>query len=187
MTSSFTKLRNFILILLLIPVYAYDADVKDKLEFGGILGWGSPLGFGVEGGIFNTPHTAITGGLGFSMSGLKLGIGAKYLLSPEKMITPLAGVYLSRSSGLSNLNVSVNQDAAVYRIDPALLLTLRSGLRFQSGFITLSGHVGYGFVLSGGGSEYLSGSDSEDVSRFAGFMEPGGIEISVGAGLRLPI
>ncbi|NQT62330.1 MAG: hypothetical protein HQ556_05165 [Candidatus Marinimicrobia bacterium] len=182
-----TKWLILTLSLLLTPLFAHEADISyDKIELGGIMGWGSPLGVGVEGGFYFNPHTVVTGGLGFSFSGFKAGAGVKYVLSPDKMFTSFGGMYLSSSSGLSNLNVTVNLDSAVYRIDPASLFTLRTGLRFQVGFIRVYGHLGYGFALHGGKSHYQSGSLSADVSDFARFMEPGGLEISVGAGLRIP-
>lgn len=175
------------LCLSLTTLFAHEANINsDNIEIGGVFGWGSPLGLGLEGGFYTNPHTVITAGMGFSFSGFNTGAGVKYFLSPEKMFTPFGGVYLSRSSGLSNLNVSVNLDAAIYSIDPASLFTVRTGLRFQMGFVRLYGHLGYGFAIAGGKSHYQSGSLSRDVSRFARVMEPGGLEISIGAGLRLP-
>ncbi|MBC8374870.1 MAG: hypothetical protein H8E26_02425 [FCB group bacterium] len=187
MTYSRTTWLILSLSLVLTPLFAHETDVNyDKIELGGIMGWGSPLGVGIEGGYYFNPHSVATAGLGFGFSGFKAGAGVKYLLNPDKMFTPFGGIYLSSSSGLSNLNVTVNMDSAVYRIDPASLLSLRTGLRFQVGFIRVYGHLGYGIALNGGKSHYESGSLSEDVSDFARFMEPGGIEISIGAGLRIP-
>ena len=177
-----------IIVIIAVPISAIEVDpqIENKaVEIGGGFGWGAPYGFGIEGSFYIIPHANITGGIGISMSGVKIGVGTKYFFKPFERLSPFIGANLSYSGGMSNLNVSINQDTAVYGIDPANFVSLRTGFRYDTGSIYIYGNLGYGIPISGGKSHYQSGSTLESISDLAEIIEPGGLEISISIGIRL--
>lgn len=172
-------IRRFSAMLLLVLVgLAQSQTTEKKSELGLALGWGSPVGAGVEYAYDITPSHNLGAGVGFSLSGLRYDLGYRYFFMPGKGATPYAGLALTGASGLSPVTVNVNSDSAKYRIKPGLALAPRAGFRFRTRVIDWYVNTGYHIVVAGGGSEYISGSTSHGVKTFADVIALGGLEIS---------
>jgi hypothetical protein len=124
-------------------------------------------------------------GLGFSMSGFKMGIGTQYFFKAENKFSPYTGIHFTHNGGIGNLNVFVNQDSAVYAIDAGNSFHLRGGFRYALSSINFYTNLGYGILLSGGKARYVSGSTDDAVKSLATVMEPKGLEVSIGIKFRL--
>jgi len=178
-------------VFLIEPISANSVNSKlesSKIELGAGIGWGAPYGTGIEGSYYLSSSTSLTSGIGLSIIGLNSGVGMKYFINPLEMFSPFVGANLTHSGVFgSNHTVSVNQDTAYYTFNPANIFTLRTGLRFQMGYVRFYGNVGYGFTLNGGASQYHSGSTHDSIASFVNTIEPGGLEVSFGASLRFPL
>ncbi len=172
--------RTFFALLLLLPVAiaAEPPTSEKKSHLGFALGWGSPVGAGVEYAYDVTPTHNVGGGLGFSLSGARYAIGYRYHFLPERGATPYAGLALTGASGLSSVNVNVNKDSAEYKMNPGLAVAPRAGFRFRTRIIDWYVNAGYHVVVAGGGAEYVSGSTKQSIKDFAEVVALGGVEIS---------
>lgn len=157
------------------------------LEFG----WGAPYGWGIEYAHMVTPNVDLNAGFGIGV-GAKVGIGARYFFRPERPLSPYLGANLSRTGGLSNVDVSFvhNQgtsgsyeEMANYSMTPSGVLHLRGGGRWQLGGIGLLGTLGYGVRLSGDPVSFDTfryGQPSPEMRNLVQTISPGGLEISLG-------
>jgi hypothetical protein len=176
--------RSALLLLALVSTTFAQAfsDAPDyRNEIGGSLGWGHPYGVSVECRRFVVPSVAIGAGAGLSMSGFHYGADLRWLVLPDRMISPWAGVAYSVASGADKVNVNVNTDTATYDMKGGTQLTPRVGARFHYRHLAAYANLGYGIVTSGGGSQYRSGSTSSSVRTAAELGELGGLEISLSA------
>jgi hypothetical protein len=171
------RLNILSLIILSLISNSFCEEFK-RSELGVILGWGSPNGNGVEYSYYVIEPLNINVGAGITLSGGKLSLGSKYYFLPQKFASPFVGLNLTNSSGLSSINVNVNNDSAKYSIEKAVFITPRVGWRFKTNVINWYVNAGYGIVLTGGGSKYISGSTSSSVKDFSKVVSAGGIEIS---------
>jgi len=146
------------------------------------LGWGSPYGWGLEYSHLVQPKLDVNVGLGLGISGGKLGIGARYYLTPERKLSPFFGANLVRSGRIDNISLDINNDHTEYSIRPNALLHLRSGLRWQPGHVGLMGTLGYGARLSGDPVTFSTSYPvpSPALRNWARAFGPGGVEISLG-------
>ena len=121
-------------------------------------------------------------GAGFNLSGSKLGIGSQFYLFPSKKITPFIGANLVRSSGLSEVRVTVNENEAFYKIPSNIVFNGKVGVRYKKESGTdILGIIGYGIAVGDNNAKYISGSRSEAVKDFADFATAGGIDSSLAA------
>lgn len=154
------------------------AQSSPKSELGLGLGWGSPIGFGAEYSYYVQDALSINGGAGFSFGGGRFSLGGKYFFLDQNSASPYVGLNLIRSTGLSSVNVTVNNNQAEYSINSATTLEPRVGWRFKTRPINWYINTGYGIVVSGGGAKYISGSTSSSVKDFANVIAAGGFELS---------
>jgi hypothetical protein len=173
------QLINPALLLLLVST-AHPQAFNKKSELGLAIGWGAPAGNAVEYAYYLTPSHAAGAGVGFSLAGAKYAAGYRYYFLPESGATPFVGLSASWAGGLSSVNVNVNNDSAEYKINSGFALAPRAGFRFRTRLISWYVNTGYHVVLSGGGSEYVSGSTKESIQDFADIVALGGLEISGG-------
>jgi hypothetical protein len=170
------------LMTVMLAVAAYsqtpEKPAAKKSELGFALGWGSPVGAGVEYAYDITPAHNLGAGAGFSMSGARYALGYRYFFKPEKGATPYLGLALTGASGLSSVTVNVNKDSADYKIKSGVALAPRAGFRFRTRIIDWYVNTGYHIVLAGGGSEYVSGSTKRSLKDFADVVALGGLEVS---------
>ncbi len=160
----------------------YDSNISNKnLELSSNFGWGSTYGTGLSGSLYLTKNFAATAGTGFSLAGLKIGFGTKYIVSPDSRISPLLEASFAHVTGSSNTTISNKEYSATYEYDSAEVLHLRTGLKIKASNFNLYGNIGYGILLNGGNSHYKSGNPDENIMDVSEILEPGGVEISVGA------
>ncbi|WP_460500203.1 hypothetical protein, partial [Hymenobacter agri] len=158
------------------------------------LGWGAPYGWGIELSHMVTTRLDVNGGLGFTITGGKFGIGTRYFFHPERKVSAFVGGNLVYSTGLRDVRIttkstSTNGGSTYYNTgDDARVSYLatplvhgRVGVRWQPirRFGTL-GAVGYGVALVRDPYEYTSGSYNPSARDFARLLSPGGVEISYG-------
>lgn len=165
-------------------------------SLGAVIGWGAPYGWGVELGHLVRPRLEANAGLGFTVSGGKIGIGTRYYFTPGRPVSAFVGSNLVFSTGLHNVvitnaytsinGVPVNTaaDELLVNYRPAGLLHLRAGARWQfTRHLAMLAALGYGLVLSGETTDYVSGNYSAANQKLARQLAPGGIEFSYGFAL----
>jgi hypothetical protein len=166
-----------LLTFLAISTFASESKSEEN-EFGANLGWGNPFGISLQ-YIRNIETDQKIGmGIGLSAAGIKSGVDYKFLLGDGPKMYPYAGIALSYALGLSEMNVSVNTDSAKYQIKGGLAVTPRTGFCYKAGFANWYVNLGYGFPITGGGAQYISGSRAKNVEDFSKALEIGGFEIS---------
>ena len=120
-----------------------------------------------------TRRLDLNAGVGTSITGHKVGVGATYYLAPEYRVTPFFGANLVHSGGRKDVHVievhrvfdhtfTSSEGAQINFLFTNLLhlrsglLHLRSGLRWQpTPRFALPGTLGYGFVLGDDPVAYL--------------------------------
>lgn len=172
------------LMLGVISAFVY-AGENPTDEFVVTVGWGAPVGCGLEYEKYVKPTLNLNMGAGLTITGFKVSVGTKYLMAADKDVSPYIGLNFSSSTGINRLNVSVNTDTAKYKINAAKILTPRAGLKLKRGFANFYFNIGYGIVMDGGGNKYKSGSLDSNVSEMADLLSAGGAEIS--ASISFPI
>lgn len=170
--------RLFLSAFLLGGMTVGGAEVRPN-EVGGTVGWGSPYG-GIAVHYARTFAEIHSLGMGVGMSGagVKYGLDYKLFFTPQESFNPYLGLALSQAGGITEMKVSNNSDSAYYNIKGGSQLTPRVGFRFKAGPIGLYVNAGYGICLSGGGVEYIAGSEKESLHDFAEILSPGGAEVS---------
>ncbi|WP_303310716.1 hypothetical protein [Hymenobacter sp. BT730] len=150
------------------------------------VGWGAPYGgLGFSYGHHVLPNLDINAGLGLGVGG-KIGVGARYYLRPQSQVSPYLGVNLVRSGRLDNVEVTLDQETAVYSMAPSGVLHLRGGLRWQPGRLGLLGTLGYGVRVTGDPVTYQNGyNPSMELRNLVQTISPGGVEISLGLAINL--
>ena len=174
------RFQKFLMIAPLAFGVAYAQLPEKKSELGVALGWGAPAGNAVEYAYYLIPSHAAGAGVGFSLAGAKYTAGYRYYFLPERGATPFVGLSASWAGGLSSVNVNVNNDSTEYKIKSGFAIAPRAGFRFRTRLISWYVNTGYHFVLSGGGSEYVSGSTKQSIEDFADAVALGGVEVSGG-------
>ncbi|GAA4366968.1 hypothetical protein GCM10023185_38430 [Hymenobacter saemangeumensis] len=164
------------------------------------LGYGAPYGWGVDLSSMVTPRLDVGGGFGFSITGGKIGLGARYYFSPEHKVSPFAGANLVYSSGLKHVTVTNSSRSGTYsngvytntsgvtvvNFRSSSQLHLRGGARWQpTNRFAMIGALGYGIVLGGDPVEYVSGDTSPSARNLVSIFSPGGLELSVGVSFGL--
>jgi len=148
------------------------------LGFGG--GFGAAYGNGIQAGYVLRDNIDINVGAGFNLSGGKLGIGSRLYIYPSNKITPFLGANIVRSTGLSEVRVTVNENEAFYKIPSNVVLNGKAGVRYRKESGTdILGAIGYGVAIGDNDAEYISGSKSDAVKDFADLATAGGIDISL--------
>ncbi len=163
-----------------------------------VVGWGAPYGWGFEFSQLVAPGFDVNAGLGFSVTGGKLGIGGRYYFSPERKVSAWLGGNLVHSTGLDNITITNNSSTSsgggyynntpantgVINYGSAELLHLRGGMRWQPVHrFAMFGGLGYGIPFSGGAVQYVSGNFDQPTRDALQLLAPGGVEVSVGVAL----
>lgn len=156
------------------------------------LGWGGPYGaLGFSYARLINPNTDVNVGVGLGL-GAKIGGGVRYFLHPDRLCTSYFGLSVSRTTRFSEMNLSFDEGTPTeekvgYSIEPTTVLHLRSGLRWQPGRFGLLGTLGYGARLTGDPVKYyyMSQPPSQRMRTLMYFLNPGGIEISLGMSIGL--
>ena len=157
------------------------------------LGWGGPYGgLGFSYARMVTPNVDLNVGLGVGFGG-KIGIGARYFVSPNKRVSPYLGANISRSGRIDDVNITLDkglptEEQARYNMAPSGLLHLRGGVRWQPGRVGLLGTLGYGIRFAGDPIVYATSTGQEPSSRMRNMVDifsPGGLEISLGMSIGL--
>lgn len=167
-------------------------------SFGLSLGYGAPYGWGIDFSQMILPKMDVNIGLGFSITGAKVGVGTRYYFSPEHKVSPFVGGNLVYSSGLNHVTItstsrgysgssSYTSYDDVVNFKSTSLLHLRGGVRWQPIHrFALIGAIGYGIVLGGDPVEYVAGSSfSQSSLDMVKLFSPGGVELSVGVAFAL--
>jgi hypothetical protein len=161
---------------------SFDSNMSNKtLELSGNLGWGCTYGTGLSGSLYLTKHFAVSAGAGLSLAGIKIGFGTKYIVRPNSRISPFIEASFAHVTGSSNTTINNEEYNATFEYDSAEILHLRTGLKLKTGSINLYGNIGYGILLNGGNSHYKSGNPNDIIIDLSQILEPGGVEVSVGA------
>lgn len=160
------------------------------------LGWGSPYGAGVDISYLVLPQLDVNAGVGFSITGTKIGVGTRFYFSPEHKISPFVGANLVHSGGFNKLNVTSNgnssggygssADKAVVNYKATNLLHLRGGVRWQPTYqFAMIGTLGYSAVLGDNPVEYVQEPNNQSTRDAVNIFSPGGVELSIGVALGL--
>ena len=171
-----------------------------RTSLGLSLGWGAPYGWGLDFSYLVMPQLDISLGAGATITGTKLGVGARYYFAPTRQVSPFVGANLVRSGGINDLRVTANSsssgggssgygstaDEAVVNFKATGLAHLRGGLRWQpSPRFGLLGALGYGVVLGGDPVEYVKLPAQQSTRTAVNIFSPGGVEFSLGLALGL--
>jgi hypothetical protein len=140
-------------------------------------GWGAPYGWGIEYSYLLTDKLDINLGTGFSFSGPRVGVGARYYFKNE-WASPFVGANLVHTNGLYGYTVSVNGVSAQYKNFADQAFFLRGGYKLENYNRFHIFSIGYGFPFQNRGAQYISGSNHPSVKRFADAQPLGGLEIS---------
>lgn len=162
-----------------------------RTSLGLSFGWGAPYGWGLDFSYLVASHLDVSVGAGATITGTKLGVGARYYFAPTRQISPFVGANLVRSGGINDLRVTSNSnsgggygstaDEAVVNIKASGLAHLRGGLRWQpSPRFGLLGALGYGVVLGGDPVEYVKSPALQSTRTAVNIFSPGGVEYSLG-------
>ncbi|HOX53225.1 MAG TPA: hypothetical protein PKY05_17200, partial [Fibrobacteria bacterium] len=96
------------------------------------------------------------------------------------------GLALANVQGMDEVTIDSEtgnaSDTAMYRMDGGILLAPRAGVRWSLGDFRLLAGTGWGLVLSGGGSRWLSGMRDRSTDRIARVLELGGPEVTISGG-----
>jgi len=184
-----------------VAVRAQDAPAPParhypRTSLGLTLGWGAPYGWGLDVSHLITRRLDLNAGVGASITGLKVGVGATYYLAPEHRVSPFFGANLVHSGGRQDVHVSeahrvfdhtfTSSEQAHINFLSTNLLHLRSGLRWQpTSRFALLGTLGYGFVLGDDPIEYLEAPSHDSLRDAVRFQSPGGLEVSMGLAFAL--
>lgn len=173
------------------PMKLAPASRYPTASVGLTLGYGAPYGWGVDFSFMAQPNLDVNVGLGFSLTGGKLGVGTRYYFAPERKVSPFVGGNLVYSTGLNHVTISTNSqngyggyysssnDDVVVNFKSTGLLHLRGGMRWQpTQRFGLIGALGYGIVLGGDPVEYVDGTQGR--RTLVNIFSPGGVELSVG-------
>ncbi|MCR5886938.1 hypothetical protein LRS06_03930 [Hymenobacter sp. J193] len=149
-------------------------------------GWGAPYGWGVSYAYLVMPNLDINAGVGIGVGG-KIGVGARYFLRPQGELSPYFGVNLARTGRIDNVEITVDQEQAIYSMAPSGVLHLRGGLRWQPGRLGLLGTLGYGARFTGDPVTYQNGysTPSQRLRDLVDVISPGGVEVSLGLVINL--
>lgn len=151
------------------------------------LGWGHPFGNSVEYSVDLADGNVLGVGAGFSMAGGRYGIDARRLFRTDGPVDPFLGVAVSKATGMDEVTVSSSSgsrtDTAVYKIDGGIQVTPRAGARLRVARLHLYLNGGYGFVVSGGGMQWISGKDDSSTRRIVELFTLGGLEVSLSGGI----
>lgn len=183
-----------------IPDYIPAAGVSRKVisyprtSIGFTAGWGAPYGWGVDISQMIMPNLDVNAGVGLGV-GFKIGVGTRYYFTPQKRVSPFAGVNISRTSGISDTKLTVTdsqvtpatQDPIRFSIAPSIVIHVRGGVRCQFRKIGLIGALGYGVKPGSDPLSYTPGYGPRYRSTvdFMNAITPGGFELSAGITLRL--
>lgn len=173
------------------PMKMAPASRYPSASVGLTLGYGAPYGWGVDFSFMAQPNLDVNVGLGFSLTGGKLGVGTRYYFAPERKVSPFVGGNLVYSTGLNHVTITTNSqngyggyysssnDDVVVNFKSTGLLHLRGGVRWQpTQRFGLIGALGYGIVLGGDPVEYVDGTQGR--RTLVNIFSPGGVELSVG-------
>jgi hypothetical protein len=161
------------------------------------MGWGAPYGWSIDYSYMVTPKLDLNAGVGFSITGAKIGIGTRYYFAPQKKVSGFIGANLVHNSGMDRLTFSDTNnnnygygysyvDHAIVNYKPSALLHLRGGMRWQPAYrFAMIGALGYGIPLSGNLVQYVEEPTSQSIRDAVNLLSPGGFEISVGVAFGL--
>ncbi len=199
------RLNHTILAALALSFPAVAAQAQDapaparhypRTSLGLTLGWGAPYGWGLDVSHLITRRLDLNAGVGASITGTKVGVGATYYLAPEHRVSPFFGANLVHSSGRQNVHVTeahrvfdhtfTSSEEAHVNFLFTNLLHLRSGLRWQpTPRFAILGTLGYGFVLGDDPVAYLEEPSRQSLRDAVRLQSPGGLEISMGLAFAL--
>lgn len=109
-------------------------------------GWKTPYGLGVDVSILSHRLIDINFGCGYSITGVRIGMGSRIYPWRDQIITPMLGLFLSLASGqgmFSPANISGYHEGDYY-ISPFYAAEIEGGLRFRLGQrVSLECAIGY--------------------------------------------
>jgi hypothetical protein len=157
-------------------------------------GWGAPYGWGVDISQMIMPSLDVNAGMGLGV-GWKIGVGARYYFTPQKRVSPFAGVNISRTSGINDMELTVEtgsgysatRELVRFSIAPSMVIHARGGVRCQFRKIGLIGALGYGIHPGSDPLTYTSGYEpaAQSTRDVMNAITPGGFELSAGITLRI--
>lgn len=160
-----------------------------RTSLGLTAGWGAPYGWGVDVSQMLMPNLDVNVGAGLGV-GWKIGIGTRYYFTPQKRVSPFAGVNISRTSSINDMELTVESgqgysqtsEQVRFSIAPTMILHVRGGVRCQFRKIGLIGALGYGINPGSDPLTYTPGYEPQMQSTrdVMNAITPGGFELSVG-------
>ena len=172
------------------------AHYYPRTSLGLTLGWGAPYGWGLDVSHLITRRLDLNAGVGASITGTKVGVGATFYLAPEHRVSPFFGANLVHSGGRKDVHVTESHrvfdhtftSSGEAHVDflSTNLLHLRSGLRWQpTPRFAILRTLGYGFVLGDNPIAYLEEPARQSLRDAVRLQSPGGLEVSMGLAFAL--
>ena len=165
-----------------------------RTSLGLTAGWGAPYGWGIDISQMLMPNLDVNVGAGLGV-GWKIGVGARYYFAPQRRVSPFAGVNISRTSGINDMELTVesgqgygaSSEVVRFSIAPSMVVHLRGGVRCQFRKVGLIGALGYGIKPGSDPLSYTLGYEPQMQSTrdVVNAITPGGFEFSVGVLFRL--
>ena len=175
------------------PTPLADPNLYPTSSLGIDLGWGGPYGgLGFSYAYLIGQKFDINAGVGLGVGG-KIGVGARYFLTPTRRLSPYFGFNLSRTGRLENVDIVLdegtpNEEKAIFSQAPSGVAHMRAGVRWQPGRVGLIGTLGYGARFTGDPVTYASPNGqfpSQRMRNLIDIVSPGGLEISLGMSIGL--
>ncbi|MFK7810286.1 MAG: hypothetical protein AB8F74_20955 [Saprospiraceae bacterium] len=173
------KKLTFLVIALCFTLNISAQDDKIRKSAIGLSGgWGAPYGFGIQYSYAPMQKLDITVGGGLSLSGLRGGLGVRYLFKTGQT-TPFLGFNYVSTSGVEELTVDTGNGESLYDIPSNRAVFLRGGYVIKLDKIGFVFATGYGIPLSDKDAVLVGGFPDEDSQTFSDLMKLGGFELSM--------
>lgn len=178
--------RSVILCLSILSAGALAQDSSGGQEVDVNLGWSHPFGNSLEYSLDFGGGTLLGIGGGLGMAGGSYGIQVRRYFPWNRSVAPFVGLAVASAQGTDEVTLSAasgaRSDTAVYAIEGGYLLAPRAGIRLSIGNLRFHLNTGWGIVLGGGGSRWLSGIRDPTTDRWAERFELGGPELTLSGG-----
>ncbi|MEO1516398.1 MAG: hypothetical protein AAFV95_15345 [Bacteroidota bacterium] len=157
----------------------YGTDHRDVYYRLGLTGgWGSTYGFGIELSVLLLEQFDLNAGAGVSFNGFKYGVGGRVYLLKDNFISPYLGLNYVRSTGLPEIEITLDGIVGFYNILADETANVKGGLAIEFGWTRLLTTVGYGFAFGDYDAVPTDGYINDEHQRFANWMAVGGLELS---------
>jgi hypothetical protein len=137
--------------------------------------------------VYVKPAIALDLGAGLSAGGLRPGLRARYLFTPNDKVSYFAGAGFKEALGSGGQEVKVKdpdtKEELGIKVSPASFADLMVGSEYQAGngFLVIA-NAGYSFLLNGKSYEFTAGAPSDKAIKTFDTIFGSGVMLSVSLG-----